>query len=113
MGVNIGDTGLGFNLHTHISGRLLKAVNDGLGRVSGREHAAIGFGLEFDASAFEPVDGVGGIPAVEGADERAVASGVLSGELFGVETVVGDIAATTAGNFDFLKELVCQRLRRR
>ena len=44
----------------------MEAVDDGLRVVRGREHTAIGFGLDFDAAFGEPTDGILGLPAVEG-----------------------------------------------
>lgn len=89
------------NLYFGFLGRLGQAIDDGLGGVGQGKHATIRFRLKFDPTGLEPIDGLGGAKAGEGADEGATAAGVAGGEFAGVETGVSDIAATSAGETDF------------
>jgi hypothetical protein len=61
--------------------------------------------MERHAAGGEPLDGVAGLEAVEGADERPAAAGVMGGQFARVEAGVGDIAASATRNADLGEEL--------
>ncbi len=82
-----------------------EAIDDGLGGIRGGEHPAVGFGLETGSMALEPCDGVFGPEVVKGTEEGFFASRVVFYEWLGLEAVVGDVAAATSGNFNFLENL--------
>ena len=82
-----------------------EALHDGLRGIGCRKHAPVGFGLEVDAVLVKPSDGVGSVEAMKGAMQAAVSSGIVLDEFAGVGAVVGDVAATAAGDADFGEDL--------
>lgn len=86
-------------------GRIGEAVHDGFGEVGGGEHAPVSLGLELDPTTLKPGDGVGGIEAVEGAVQALVAAGIVLHQFAWVGAVMGDIAASSAGDTDLGENL--------
>ena len=62
-----GDFAAGANFDVVIGRGVGEALHDGFRSVGGGEHASIGFCFEGDAMFVEPVHGVAGVEAVEGA----------------------------------------------
>ena len=79
----------------------MEAVDDGLRVVGGGEHASVGLGFDRDAALGEPLNRVLWLPAMEGTAQFTGTTWVVGGELGGVEAVVGDVAASAAGDFYF------------
>ena len=90
------DAAVGAPSDACVAGGVGEAVDDGLGGVCDREHAAVVFDLKIDSVAFEPSDGIGWLKSVEGADEIFVTAWVICDEFAWVVAVVSDIAPSAS-----------------
>lgn len=96
-----GDSMASAPLDAEVVSSIGEAVDDGFRGVGGREHAAIGFGLEGDAFLGEPGDGINGIEAREGAAQGAVTARVVFDQFTRFEAIVSDVATPSARDADF------------
>jgi hypothetical protein len=80
-----------------------QAVHDGLRGVGDGKHAAIRLGLERDAACGEPFHRVARGKSLERAEQGAFAARIARGEFARLEAGVGDVAAATAGDADFVE----------
>ncbi len=86
------------NLDPGLAAGVEKAFDDRRRAVGDRKHAAVILGLQGDAARGEPVDGLGGAPAVERAEKLASAAGIALDQFAGIEAGVGDVAPPAAAD---------------
>ena len=104
LGFELLDRRLKSDVHAFAVGFAKEAVDDGLGRVRGGEHAPVVLGFEGDAPGLEPRDRVGRLKRAEALFQLLAAARVVLGQGRGGEAVVGDVAASAAGDFDLGQE---------
>ena len=92
------------DFNTELAGFREKALDDGGRRIGNGKHPAVGFCFEFNAAGLEPFDGVAGLESVERAKEFFFTAGIIFDELIGIEARMGNVAAASAGDFDFGKK---------
>jgi len=73
-----------------------KTIDDGVRVIGGRKHASIFFRFQFHPVIFKPSDRIGRLPAVKGSNKVSVSPGVIFGQVFGVETLVGHVASASS-----------------
>ena len=81
-----------------------QAINDGLGRVGGGEHASVRLGFEGHASGLEPRHRVGRLKRPQRLFQLFATAGVVFGQGGRGEAMVGDVASSATGDFDLRQE---------
>ena len=80
------------------TGGIGETIDDGLGIVGGRKHAAILFRFKCHPVIFKPSDRIGRLPAVKGSNKVAMSPGVIFDQVFGIETLVCHVAPASSGD---------------
>lgn len=83
---------------------LRKTLNDCFGRIGGRKHSAVIFSLQLHSSLFEPGYGIFCAELREKLFEETVPSWVVFGKKARLRRFMGDVAAASSRNPDFIED---------